>query len=132
MSGQGEMQVTNDGATAAYQVRGIVAADDYVFAREMRLSDALVDPYGKNYFTERIVNAVKHDDYTISVVGAERLQPFYLHNLLGNPFDTAIAAAHLVFGGVLDRHPNLQVLLLHQNRILVHHYRNLRRRHPCL
>src|SRR5207245_11512266 len=28
---------------------------------------------------------------------------------LGNPFDTAIAAARLVFGGVLDRHPKLQV-----------------------
>ena len=51
--------------------------------------------------------------HPITVVGAQRLQPFYLHNLLGNPFDTAIAAAHLVFGGVLDRHPKLQVLLPH-------------------
>ncbi|MGH7276076.1 MAG: amidohydrolase family protein [Candidatus Rokuibacteriota bacterium] len=51
--------------------------------------------------------------HSISVVGAERLKPFYLHNLLGNPFDTAIAAAHLVFGGVLDRHPKLQVCLPH-------------------
>src|SRR6059058_1979742 len=51
--------------------------------------------------------------HPISVVGAERLRPFYLHNLLGNPFDTAIAAAHLVFGGVLDRHPKLQVCLPH-------------------
>jgi microcin C transport system substrate-binding protein len=47
-----------------------VTADDYVFAREMRLSDFLVDPFGKNYFTEQIVDVVKHDDYTISVVGA--------------------------------------------------------------
>src|SRR5439155_60278 len=51
--------------------------------------------------------------HPISVVGAERLRPFYLGNLLGNPFDTAIAAAHLVFGGVLDRHPKLQVCLPH-------------------
>ncbi len=51
--------------------------------------------------------------HPISVVGAERLRPFYLNNLLGNPFDNAIAAAHLVFGGVLDRHPKLQVLLPH-------------------
>ena len=51
--------------------------------------------------------------HPLSVVGAQRLQPFYLHNLLGNPFDTAIAAAHLIFGGVLDRCPKLQVCLPH-------------------
>ena len=46
-----------------------VTADDYVFSREMRLSDFIVDPFGKNYFTDQIVDVVKHDDYTISVVG---------------------------------------------------------------
>jgi aminocarboxymuconate-semialdehyde decarboxylase len=51
--------------------------------------------------------------HPISVIGAERLRPFYLNNLLGNPFDTAVAAAHLVFGGVLDRLPRLQVCLPH-------------------
>jgi aminocarboxymuconate-semialdehyde decarboxylase len=51
--------------------------------------------------------------HPLSVVGAQRLQPFYLHNLLGNPFDTAIAAAHLIFGGVLDRLPRLAVCLPH-------------------
>jgi len=47
------------------------------------------------------------------VIGAARLGAFYLNNLLGNPFDTAVAAAHLVFGGVLDRHPRLDVCLSH-------------------
>ena len=51
--------------------------------------------------------------HPLSVIGHQRLQPFYLHNFLGNPFDTAIAAAHLVFGGVLDRFPKLQVCLPH-------------------
>ena len=51
--------------------------------------------------------------HPIRVVGAERLQPFYLQNLLGNPFDNAIAAAHFIFGGVLDRLPRLQVVLPH-------------------
>ena len=51
--------------------------------------------------------------HPLRVVGTERLQPFYLGNLLGNPFDTAIAAAHLVFGGVLDRLPKLEVCLPH-------------------
>jgi aminocarboxymuconate-semialdehyde decarboxylase len=42
-----------------------------------------------------------------------RLDPFYLHNLLGNPTETAIATSHLVFSAVLQRHPNLQVCLAH-------------------
>ena len=51
--------------------------------------------------------------HPLNVIGAARLGAFYLNNLLGNPFDTAVAAAHLVFGGVLDRHPGLQVCLPH-------------------
>jgi aminocarboxymuconate-semialdehyde decarboxylase len=42
-----------------------------------------------------------------------RLEEFYLHNLLGNPVETAVAAAQLVFGDVLPRHPALRVLLVH-------------------
>ena len=51
--------------------------------------------------------------HPLNVLGAQRLQRFYLNNLLGNPFDTAVAAAHLVFGGVLDRLPRLRVCLPH-------------------
>jgi aminocarboxymuconate-semialdehyde decarboxylase len=52
--------------------------------------------------------------HPIVVIGADRLKKkFYLQNLLGNPFDTAVAAAHLVFGGVLDRFPRLDVVLAH-------------------
>lgn len=43
----------------------------------------------------------------------ERLEDFYLHNLLGNPVETAIAAAQLVFGDVLPTHPRMRVLLVH-------------------
>jgi aminocarboxymuconate-semialdehyde decarboxylase len=38
---------------------------------------------------------------------------FHLWNLVGNPMETTVAAAHLVLAGVLDRHPGLQVLLAH-------------------
>lgn len=43
----------------------------------------------------------------------EPLSRFALANLLGNGFDTAIAASLLVFGGVLERHPRLRVVLRH-------------------
>lgn len=42
-----------------------------------------------------------------------RLDPFYLHNLLGNPSETAVAAGHLVFTGVLERHPRITICLAH-------------------
>ncbi|MBI4607550.1 MAG: amidohydrolase [Candidatus Rokubacteria bacterium] len=51
--------------------------------------------------------------HPLSVIGAQRLAPYYLGNLLGNPFDTAVAAAHLIFGGILDRFPRLTVCLPH-------------------
>ena len=47
------------------------------------------------------------------MINNERLKQYYLINLLGNPFDTAIAAAHLVFGGVMDAFPKLEVSLPH-------------------
>jgi len=51
--------------------------------------------------------------HPVFVIGHERLERHYLTNLLGNPFETAIAAAHLIFGGVLDRFPRLEVVLPH-------------------
>lgn len=42
-----------------------------------------------------------------------RLASFYLTNLVGNPHETTVAAAHLIFGDVLGRHPDLRVLLAH-------------------
>lgn len=42
-----------------------------------------------------------------------RLKPYYLSNLLGNPFETALAAASLIFGDVPGRFPRLQMILSH-------------------
>lgn len=42
-----------------------------------------------------------------------RLAAFYLENLLGNPHETAVAVAHLVFGGVCERYPRIRFCLAH-------------------
>ncbi len=47
------------------------------------------------------------------VAGAERMRRYFLSNLVGNPTDTTLAAACLIFGGVLERYPALKVLLVH-------------------
>jgi aminocarboxymuconate-semialdehyde decarboxylase len=46
-------------------------------------------------------------------LGIEHLGAYYLHNLLGNPFDTTLAVSRLLFGGVFERHPRLRVCLAH-------------------
>lgn len=52
--------------------------------------------------------------HPLKVIGMEdRLKPYFLSNLLGNPFDTTLAAAKLIFGGVLDRFPALDFVLPH-------------------
>jgi aminocarboxymuconate-semialdehyde decarboxylase len=51
--------------------------------------------------------------HPIFVLARERLERHYLTNLIGNPVETAVAAAHLIFGGVLDRFPKLDVVLPH-------------------
>ena len=51
--------------------------------------------------------------HPLDVIGVERLRPYYLHNGLGNPFDTAVAAARMTMGGLLDRFPKLQICLAH-------------------
>ena len=56
--------------------------------------------------------------HPVEPIGADRLKAFFLSNLIGNPVDTAIAACHLIFGGVLDRHPKLQISLPHAGGVL--------------
>jgi len=51
--------------------------------------------------------------HPINVAGIDRLGSYYLNNLIGNPLDTTIAAACLVFSGVLERHPSLKICLAH-------------------
>ena len=51
--------------------------------------------------------------HPVNVAGVDRLRSYYLNNRIGNPLDTTIAAACLVFGGVLERYPKLKVLLVH-------------------
>ncbi len=48
------------------------------------------------------------------IIGREnRMKDYYLPNLISNPLDTTIAAACLMFGGVLDRFPDIKIILAH-------------------
>ena len=42
-----------------------------------------------------------------------RLSAFYLSNLLGNPYETAVAIGHLAFGGVFERFDRIRFCFAH-------------------
>lgn len=43
----------------------------------------------------------------------ERLDRFYLSNTVAQPAENAVALSHLIFAGVLDRHPGLKLIAAH-------------------
>ena len=46
-------------------------------------------------------------------LSTDRLDRYYFRNLVGLPTETALAAGSLIFGAVLDRLPDLVVILAH-------------------
>ena len=59
----------------------------------------------------------------------ERFGRHYLHNLVGYPFETTLAAASLILGGTLDRFPELDVVLVHGGGFLPYHIGRFDRGH---
>jgi aminocarboxymuconate-semialdehyde decarboxylase len=51
--------------------------------------------------------------HPVAPCGKERMGKWHLSNLIGNPHESAIGAACLIFGGVLDAFPDLQILMPH-------------------
>ena len=42
-----------------------------------------------------------------------RLSDHYFINVIGNPLDSTVAVSHLIFDGVLDKHPGLKICVAH-------------------
>ncbi|MFI7500940.1 amidohydrolase family protein [Streptomyces sp. NPDC049687] len=51
----------------------------------------------------------------------ERLDRWYLSNTVGQPTENAVALSHLIFSGVLDRHPELKIVAAHGGGYLPTH-----------
>ncbi len=51
--------------------------------------------------------------HPLNNAGEERMSEWHLGNSVGNPNETALAAARLILAGVLDRYPALQLVLAH-------------------
>lgn len=75
----------------------------------VQLADPSLRPVLK-HAADRGVFILTHPYYFGSKPG---LEPYYLTNLIGNPLDTTVMAAHLIFGGVLEEIPDLKICLSH-------------------
>ena len=51
--------------------------------------------------------------HPIGFTDAGRLRDYYLVNVIGQPLESTVAVSRLIFGGVLERHPNLRICVAH-------------------
>jgi aminocarboxymuconate-semialdehyde decarboxylase len=60
--------------------------------------------------------------HPIGYTDGGRLMDHYFNNVIGNPLETTVATAHLIFEGVMERHPKLKVVLPHAGGYLAHYW----------
>lgn len=108
----------NDPAAAAAELRrahselGLVGVEIGTCVGEVMLDDLSLEPFFA--VAEELQTPILLHPYLnmISPPGPA-LAGFHLANVVGNPMETFAAAARLIVGGVLDRHPGLRVQLVH-------------------
>ncbi len=108
----------NDPVAAAAELRraklelGLVGVEIGTSVGDTMLDDPSLEPFFAA--AEELGATILLHPYTnmISAPGPA-LEGFHLANVIGNPFETFVAAARLIVGGVFDRHPKLHVQLVH-------------------
>ena len=60
--------------------------------------------------------------HPIGFTHGQRLADHYFSNIIGNPLETTVATSHLIFDGVMERHPKLKVVLPHAGGYLAHYW----------
>lgn len=75
----------------------------------VELSDKRFDPI----YAEAVKLDVPLFIHPFGFTDGARLRPFFMHNCVGQPLEEQIAVTHLIFGGVLDRHPGIKFCIAH-------------------
>ncbi|KZW04342.1 amidohydrolase 2 [Exidia glandulosa HHB12029] len=81
------------------------------------LDDDALDPVWEALEKARLVSFI-HPHYGIGKEAWGKEQSHVLPLALGFPFETTIAITRMILAGVLDRHPNLRILLAHSGGVL--------------
>jgi aminocarboxymuconate-semialdehyde decarboxylase len=105
-----------DPALAAGELRQLMAAGDL---RGVEIGASIGDVYLGDDRFEPFWAAASETGATVFIhpttrgFGGPVFGEYYLWNLVGNPLETTVTAIHMVLSGVLDRHPDLKVILAH-------------------
>jgi aminocarboxymuconate-semialdehyde decarboxylase len=75
------------------------------------------DPFWKKA-EELDVLMIMHPEW---VAGADKMAPFSLRSICGNPADTTLSVTYMIYTGVFDRFPNLKLCLLHGGGYFPYH-----------
>jgi aminocarboxymuconate-semialdehyde decarboxylase len=118
-------------ATLPLQDPARAAEELRVAVKELGLRGAMVDPHalgrplGDRAFDPLWIAAADLDAPVIlhpyALEAVERFGAHYLHNLVGYPFETTLAAGSLLLGGTFDRVPRATVVLVHGGGFLPYH-----------
>jgi aminocarboxymuconate-semialdehyde decarboxylase len=91
---------------------GLVGVEIGANVGETMLDDPTLDPFFAA--AEQLeMPILVHPYMTMIAAPGPDLAGFHLANVIGNPMETFVAAARLIVGGVLDRHPGLRFQLVH-------------------
>ncbi|MGI9825361.1 amidohydrolase family protein [Agromyces sp. Marseille-Q5079] len=88
---------------------GLVGVEISSSAGDVELSDERLEPFWTR--AEELDAVVFLHPFGCTL--DERLDRFYLANTVGQPTENAVALSHLIFSGVLDRHPRLRIVAAH-------------------
>jgi aminocarboxymuconate-semialdehyde decarboxylase len=94
----------------ALEELGMVAVEIGTSVVDDELDDPSLEPFW-NAAEELDALVLVHPPY--ASIGKDRLTRYFLDNIVSNPAEETVAAAHLIYGGVLERHPRLKVCLTH-------------------
>jgi aminocarboxymuconate-semialdehyde decarboxylase len=108
----------NDPPAAAEELRrareelGLVGVEIGTSVGDVMLDDPSLEPFYAAA-EELRMPILLHPYLNMTSPPGAALSGFHLSNVIGNPTETFVAAARLIVGGVLDRHPGLRVQLVH-------------------
>lgn len=88
---------------------GFIGIEISSFAGEVELSDERLEPLWARAAELGAIIFLHPFGCSLD----ERLDRYYLANTVGQPVENAVAISHLIFGGVLDRHPSLKIIAAH-------------------
>ncbi|GAA3756961.1 amidohydrolase family protein [Microbacterium kribbense] len=89
--------------------RGLAGVEISSFAGSVELSDERLEPFWARAAELKAIVFLHPFGCSLD----ERLDRFYLANTVGQPVENAVALSHVIFAGVLDRHPGLKIVAAH-------------------